>query len=177
MNIRRVFMDGVIFNNPTFVQVIGMCPTLAVSNSAVNGFLMIILATVSCAMLCPDAPKTLTPIKLKYFLKNLYIIHIKSVLTKAPDMLYTVEIMTPDATPPIKLLNRLTARAYFIPYIANVISPTILASPSFAPGAKAVKGLGIVDSIIWSPNPTEVSMAKCIIFFMFIVVYTLPLKQ
>jgi hypothetical protein len=121
--------------------------------------------------------KTLTPIKLKYFLKNLYIIHIKSVLTKAPDMLYTVEIMTPDATPPIKLLNRLTARAYFIPYIANVISPTILASPSFAPGAKAVKGLGIVDSIIWSPNPTEVSMAKCIIFFMFIVVYTLPLKQ
>jgi electron transport complex protein RnfE len=38
MNIRRVFMDGVIFNNPTFVQVIGMCPTLAVSNSAVNGF-------------------------------------------------------------------------------------------------------------------------------------------
>ncbi|MDI9476785.1 MAG: electron transport complex subunit RsxE [Natronincolaceae bacterium] len=45
MNIRRVFMDGVIFNNPTFVQVIGMCPTLAVSNSAVNGFGMGLAAT------------------------------------------------------------------------------------------------------------------------------------
>ena len=45
MNNRRVFMDGIIFNNPTFVQVIGMCPTLAVSNSAVNGFGMGLAAT------------------------------------------------------------------------------------------------------------------------------------
>ena len=45
MNSRKVFMDGVIFNNPTFVQVIGMCPTLAVSNSAVNGFGMGLAAT------------------------------------------------------------------------------------------------------------------------------------
>ena len=45
MNNRKVFMDGVIFNNPTFVQVIGMCPTLAVSNSAVNGFGMGLAAT------------------------------------------------------------------------------------------------------------------------------------
>lgn len=37
MNIRKVFTDGLIFNNPTFVQVIGMCPTLAVTSSAING--------------------------------------------------------------------------------------------------------------------------------------------
>lgn len=35
---KRVFTDGVIFNNPAFVQVIGMCPTLAVTSSATNGF-------------------------------------------------------------------------------------------------------------------------------------------
>ncbi len=37
MNIKRVFTDGLIFNNPTFVQVLGMCPTLAVTTSAMNG--------------------------------------------------------------------------------------------------------------------------------------------
>lgn len=38
MNKKRVFTDGVIFNNPAFVQVIGMCPALAVTSSATNGF-------------------------------------------------------------------------------------------------------------------------------------------
>lgn len=38
MNIRKVFTNGMIFNNPTFVQVIGMCPTLATTTSATNGF-------------------------------------------------------------------------------------------------------------------------------------------
>lgn len=45
MNIRKVFTDGLIFNNPIFVQVIGMCPTLAVSNTAINGFGMGLAAT------------------------------------------------------------------------------------------------------------------------------------
>ena len=38
MSKKRIFTDGLIFNNPTFVQVIGMCPTLAVTSSATNGF-------------------------------------------------------------------------------------------------------------------------------------------
>lgn len=38
MNIKKVFTDGLILNNPTFVQVIGMCPTLAVTSSATNAF-------------------------------------------------------------------------------------------------------------------------------------------
>ncbi len=37
MNIRKVFTEGLIFNNPIFVQVLGMCPTLAVTTSATNG--------------------------------------------------------------------------------------------------------------------------------------------
>ncbi len=45
MNNRKVFTDGLIFNNPIFVQVIGMCPTLAVSNTAINGFGMGLAAT------------------------------------------------------------------------------------------------------------------------------------
>ncbi len=33
----RVFLDGLVKDNPIFVQVIGMCPTLAVTTSAING--------------------------------------------------------------------------------------------------------------------------------------------
>lgn len=45
MNIRKVFADGFIYNNPIFVQVLGMCPALATTNSATNGFGMGIATT------------------------------------------------------------------------------------------------------------------------------------
>lgn len=32
----QVFMEGVWKNNPTFVQVLGMCPSLAVTSSVMN---------------------------------------------------------------------------------------------------------------------------------------------
>ena len=37
MNPFRIIKNGIIDENPTFVQVIGMCPTLAVTTSAING--------------------------------------------------------------------------------------------------------------------------------------------
>lgn len=36
MKPNRIFMKGLIYDNPVFVQVLGMCPTLAVTNSAFN---------------------------------------------------------------------------------------------------------------------------------------------
>ena len=33
----KVFKDGMVENNPIFVQFLGMCPTLAVTTSAING--------------------------------------------------------------------------------------------------------------------------------------------
>lgn len=38
MNPFKIIKNGIIDENPTFVQVIGMCPTLAVTSSAFNGF-------------------------------------------------------------------------------------------------------------------------------------------
>lgn len=38
MNPVKIIKNGIIDENPTFVQVIGMCPTLAVTSSAINGF-------------------------------------------------------------------------------------------------------------------------------------------
>ncbi len=37
VNVNQVLKSGIILNNPIFVQVIGMCPTLAVTTSAKNG--------------------------------------------------------------------------------------------------------------------------------------------
>ena len=33
----RLILDGLVKNNPTFVLILGMCPTLAVTTSAING--------------------------------------------------------------------------------------------------------------------------------------------
>ena len=37
MNALKILKNGILDENPTFVQVIGMCPTLAVTTSAING--------------------------------------------------------------------------------------------------------------------------------------------
>ena len=37
MNALKILRNGILDENPTFVQVIGMCPVLAVTTSAVNG--------------------------------------------------------------------------------------------------------------------------------------------
>lgn len=34
---KSVFLNGIIFENPTFVMMLGMCPTLAVTTAAING--------------------------------------------------------------------------------------------------------------------------------------------
>ncbi|MDD4844323.1 MAG: electron transport complex subunit E [Anaerotignum sp.] len=36
-NALKIIKNGIIDENPTFVQVVGMCPTLAVTSSAING--------------------------------------------------------------------------------------------------------------------------------------------
>lgn len=38
MNNLKVLASGIIQNNPTFVLVLGMCPTLGTTTSAENGF-------------------------------------------------------------------------------------------------------------------------------------------
>ena len=35
--LRRIFMNGIIDENPTFRMVLGMCPTLAITTAASNG--------------------------------------------------------------------------------------------------------------------------------------------
>lgn len=46
MRLAKIFKNGLIDENPAFVQVIGMCPTLAVTTSAINGLGMGLSTTV-----------------------------------------------------------------------------------------------------------------------------------
>ncbi|SHJ58976.1 electron transport complex protein RnfE [Dethiosulfatibacter aminovorans DSM 17477] len=46
MNYMKTFKNGLLDENPTFVQLLGMCPTLAVTTSAINGMGMGLATTV-----------------------------------------------------------------------------------------------------------------------------------
>ena len=50
-SIGKQFKEGIITNNPTFVQLLGMCPTLATTTSVVNalgmGAAVIVVLTFS----------------------------------------------------------------------------------------------------------------------------------
>ena len=57
------FTDGFVKNNPTFVLVLGMCPTLATTTSAVNGLEMglatlfvLVLSNIVISLLAPVVP-------------------------------------------------------------------------------------------------------------------------
>ena len=43
----RIFMNGVLTENPTFRLVLGTCPTLAVTTSAINGLGMYFTQTIA----------------------------------------------------------------------------------------------------------------------------------
>lgn len=45
MNLGKVFGRGIVLDNPIFVQALGMCPTLAVTNTAINGLGMGVATT------------------------------------------------------------------------------------------------------------------------------------
>lgn len=63
----KIIKNGIIDENPTFVQVIGMCPTLAVTSSAINGIGMgLSTATVLiCANLFVSLLRKVIPDKVR----------------------------------------------------------------------------------------------------------------
>ena len=55
----KIFMNGLIKENPTFVLFLGMCPTLATTTSAINGLSMG-LATMAASLFHASANWCLT---------------------------------------------------------------------------------------------------------------------
>ncbi|MGI5898770.1 MAG: electron transport complex subunit RsxE [Christensenellales bacterium] len=52
MSLKKLFMNGIIDENPTFRMALGMCPTLAVTTQAINGIGMGLATTF--VMLCSN---------------------------------------------------------------------------------------------------------------------------
>lgn len=63
----EVIKNGIIDENPTFVQVIGMCPTLAVTTSAINGIGMGLTTTavLACSNLFISLIRNFIPDKVR----------------------------------------------------------------------------------------------------------------
>lgn len=59
----KIFLNGVIKENPIFVLLLGMCPTLATTTSAINGLSMGLatMAVLICTNFVISAIKNITP--------------------------------------------------------------------------------------------------------------------
>ena len=67
MKISKIFKNGIVDENPIFVQVIGMCPTLAVTTSAINGLGMGLATTfvLTCANFVISSIKSIVPAQVR----------------------------------------------------------------------------------------------------------------
>lgn len=63
----KIIKNGIIEENPTFIQVIGMCPTLAVTSSAINGIGMGVstAAVLICANVVISLLRKIIPDKVR----------------------------------------------------------------------------------------------------------------
>ena len=59
----KIFLNGLIKENPTFVLLLGMCPTLATTTSAINGLSMGLatMAVLVCTNFVISCIKRVTP--------------------------------------------------------------------------------------------------------------------
>lgn len=133
-NILKIIKNGLIDENPTFIQVIGMCPLLAVTTSAINGVGMGLATTavLMCSNLVISLLRNVIPDKVRI---PCYIVVIASFVT-------VVDFLMQGFAP--ASLN--AALGIFIPLI--VVNCIILArAESFAnknnPVASFFDGLGM----------------------------------
>lgn len=133
MNLAKLLKNGLIDENPIFVQVIGMCPTLAVTTSAINGLGMGLSTTavLLCSNLVISLMRKFIPSKIRI---PAFVVVIATFVTIV-GMLLKAYIPALD-----------DALGLFIPLI--VVNCLILArAESFAskngPVASAVDGIGM----------------------------------
>lgn len=67
MNNFKVILNGIVKENPTFVLLLGMCPTLGTTSSAINGMSMGLatMAVLICTNFVISCIKSITPDKVR----------------------------------------------------------------------------------------------------------------
>ena len=80
MNNLKIFLNGVVKENPTLVLLLGMCPTLGTTSSAINGLSMGVATTFVLIMsnFIISCIKNLVPDKVRI---PCYIVVIASLVT------------------------------------------------------------------------------------------------
>ena len=134
----RVFKAGLIDENPTFVQLLGMCPTLAVTTSLINAVGMGLSATfvLICSNLAISLVRKIVPSKIR----------IASYIVIIATFVSVIEMLLKAYIPSLS-----NALGLFIPLI--VVNCIILArAESFAsknkPIPSAIDGLTIGLSVL-----------------------------
>ena len=66
----KIILNGIITENPTFVLMLGMCPTLGTTTSAINGMSMGLatMFVLMCSNMTISAVRNLIPDKVQYVL-------------------------------------------------------------------------------------------------------------
>lgn len=134
MNLLKIIKNGIITENPTFVQIVGICPILAVTTSVINGIGMGLATTV--VLMCSNVVISLVRKSIPGEIRiPSYILIVAGFTTVVQFLMH--------AYAPASLNNSL---GIFIPLIA--VNCLILArAESFAskngPLASAVDGLGM----------------------------------
>lgn len=128
MNNFRFFTDGIVKNNPTFVLVLGACPTLAVTTSAINGIGMGAATTfvLVCSNFLIAALKNVIPDKVRiaaFILIIASFVTVVDLVMKAftPDIYNTLGIFIPLIVVNCIILGRAEAFAQ-----KNNVFPAIL---------------------------------------------------
>lgn len=132
-NNMKVFKNGLIDENPTFIQLLGMCPTLAVTTSLINAVGMGLSATfvLICSNLAISLVRKVIPSKIR----------IASYIVIIATFVSVIEMLLKAYLPSLS-----NALGLFIPLI--VVNCIILArAESFAsknkPLPSAIDGLGM----------------------------------
>ncbi len=93
MKLGKIFSRGLVLDNPIFVQVLGMCPTLAVTSTAINGLGMGVATTAVLfgSNLVVSAIRRVVPTKIRI---PVYIVVIATFVTMVGMLMnaYTPEL-------------------------------------------------------------------------------------
>ena len=128
MNFGKQLKEGVITNNPVLVQILGMCPTLAVSTSLFNGVGMGICATLvlMCSNLVISLLRNIIPNKVRiaaFIVVIAGFVTCVDLLLKAfvPALSDSLGVFIPLIVVNCIILGRAEAFAYKNPPLASVV--------------------------------------------------------
>ena len=128
MNFGKQLKEGVITNNPVLVQILGMCPTLAVSTSLFNGIGMGICATLvlMCSNLVISLLRNIIPNKVRiaaFIVVIAGFVTCVDLLLKAfvPALSDSLGVFIPLIVVNCIILGRAEAVAYKNPPLASVV--------------------------------------------------------